>query len=75
VQAFARTLDIRRRVMLLLEEIAVELAMIGATLVALGVLVYMLLGFALEHARARREMAAEHSFARTRSHTTMGRHA
>ena len=38
--------------LLLLEEIAVESAMIVATLVALGVLVYMLVGFALEHARA-----------------------
>ena len=60
--------------LLLLEEIAVELAMIVATLVALGVLVYMLVGFALEHARVRQE-ATDRSFAQARSHTTVGRHA
>ena len=44
--------------LLLFEEIAVEAAMIVATLVALGVLVYVLAGFALEHARARQESTA-----------------
>ena len=58
----------------LLEEIAVESAMIIATLVALGVLVYVLVGFALEHARARQE-TTDRSFAPARSHTSIGRHA
>ena len=58
----------------LLEEIAVEAAMIVATLVALGVLVYVLVGFALEHARARQE-TTDRSFAPARSHTSIGRHA
>ena len=61
--------------LLLLEEIAVELTMIVATLVALGVLVYMLVGFALEHARARQEEAAARSLTRAYSHTTFGRRA
>lgn len=60
--------------LLLFEEIAVESAMILATLVALGVLVYILVGFALEHARARRE-AGDRSFAPARAHTTIGRRA
>ena len=60
--------------LLLLEEIAVESAMILATLVALGVLVYVLVGFALERARARQE-AANRSFDRAYPHTTIGRHA
>jgi hypothetical protein len=61
--------------LLLFEEIAVETAMIVATLVTLGVLVYVLAGFALEHARARQEDSAGRSFALSRSHTSVGRHA
>ena len=53
--------------LLLLEEIAVESAMIVATLVALGVLVYVLVGFALEHARARQETAIARSPRRART--------
>ncbi len=60
--------------LLLLEEIAVEAAMIVATLVALVVLVYVLVGFALEHAHAR-PAAGERSFARASSHTTVSRRA
>jgi hypothetical protein len=60
--------------LLLLEEIAVESAMILATLVALGVLVWMLVGFALEYTRTRQE-AASRSLAPARSHTSIGRHA
>jgi hypothetical protein len=60
--------------LLLFEEIAVESAMIVATLVALGVLVYVLVGFAMEHARARQE-TAHRSFAPARSQTSLGRHA
>jgi hypothetical protein len=58
----------------LLEEIVVESAMIVATLVALGVLVYVLAGFALEHARAR-QRASERAFAPPRTHTSPGRRA
>ena len=60
--------------LLLLEEIAVEFTMILATLVALGVLVSVLVGFALEHARERQE-TSDRSFAPARSHTSIGRHA
>jgi hypothetical protein len=63
----------------LFEEIAVEAAMIVATLVALGVLVYVLVGFALEHARARQETTVrsttDRSFAPARPHASIGRHA
>ena len=58
----------------LFEEIAVESAMIVATLVALGVLVWVLVGFALEYARTRQE-TADRTFAPARSHTSVGRHA
>jgi hypothetical protein len=61
--------------LLLFEEIAVESAMILATLVAFGVLVYVLVGFALEHARARQDAAPARSFARAHSQTTIGRRA
>jgi hypothetical protein len=57
--------------LLLFEEIAVEFTMILATLVALGVLVYVLVGFALEHTRARQE-ASDRSFAPAHSHTSIG---
>jgi hypothetical protein len=61
--------------LLLFEEIAVESAMILATLVALGLLVYMLVGFALEHARARQDAAPARSLTRAHSETTIGRRA
>jgi hypothetical protein len=60
--------------LLLFEEIAVVSAVILATLVALGVLVYVLAGFAVEHARARQE-TTDRSFAPARSHTSIGRQA
>jgi hypothetical protein len=60
--------------LLLMEEIAVESAMIVATLVALGVLVWVLVGFASEHVRARQE-TTHRSFAPARSHTSIGRRA